>query len=537
MRKWLPLTAVCLGAFMLLVDVTIVTVALPDMAADMHTGFAGLQWVMDVYALALAALLLGAGSLADRIGRRRVYLAGLGLFAAASLACGLATGPAGLIAFRAVQGIGGAAMFATTMALLSGSYQGRDRAVAFGAWGAVNGAAAAAGPIIGGLLTEHFGWRWIFFINLPVCALAVHVTRKSVTESRDPHAKGLDLPGMATFTAGAAAVTWAMIRVGENGWGSPTTLGLFGLGAAAFAGFVLVEVRSPRPMLDLSLFRSGTFVAVMAAGLLLSGAAFSYLMYVSLWLQSAEGLSPVGAGLVLVPLSVAAFLVSAAAGRLLHGAPPRLTIGGGLVLIGAGALLQAWMLDAGDGWQALLPGLLVTGAGVGAATPALAATAMGAVSPTRAGMAGGALNTARQLGTALGIAVLGAVFHDGLRGGLGEAGRTLAEPLAGGGARQLLDAAPAGAAREALTGLVDAAFASGLRDTFLASAAMGLAGALAVFLLVRGAPRPAPPAPGAPAGAVTGRVAGPSVREPVSGTPAGGGDRPVHTDGDRVAHG
>ncbi|MEU9304260.1 MFS transporter [Streptomyces sp. NPDC048269] len=510
MRKWLPLTAVSLGAFMLLVDVTIVTVALPGMAADMRTDFAGLQWVMDVYALALAALLLGAGSLADRIGRRRVYLGGLALFAAASLACGLATGPGELIAFRAVQGVGGAAMFATTMALLSGAYQGRDRGIAFGVWGAVNGAAAAAGPIIGGLLTDHFGWRWIFFINLPVCALAVYVTLKAVAESRDPHARGLDLPGMAAFTTGAGAVTYAMIRVGENGWSSPTTLGLLGLGAAAFAAFVLVELRSSRPMLDLSLFRSRTFVAVMAAGLLLSGAAFSYLMYVSLWLQSAEGMGPVGAGLALVPMSAAAFFLSALAGRLLHAMPARLTIGGGLLLIGVGALLQAWMLDAGDGWPAIVPGLLVTGLGVGAATPALAATAMEAVAPARAGMAGGALNTARQLGTALGIAVLGAVFHAGLRGGLGDGGRELSEPLASGGAGRLLAEAPAGAARETLSTLVDAAFASGLRETFLVSAAMGLAGALAVFLLVRTGPRRGTGAPAA--------VPGQAV--PAAGTPA-----------------
>ncbi|WP_329198422.1 MULTISPECIES: MFS transporter [unclassified Streptomyces] len=500
MRKWLPLTAVCLGAFMLLVDVTIVTVALPDMAADMHTGFSALQWVMDVYALALAALLLGAGSLADRIGRRRVYLGGLVLFAAASLACGLATGPAALIAFRAVQGLGGAAMFATTMALLSAAYQGRDRGIAFGVWGAVNGAAAAAGPIIGGLLTEHFGWRWIFYINLPVCALAVYVTLKAVTDSRDPHAKGLDLPGMTAFTAGAGVVTYALIRAGENGWTSASTLGLLGLGAAAFAVFVLVELRTARPMLDLSLFRSSTFVGVMAAALLLSGAAFSYLMYVSLWLQSVEGMSPVGAGLVVVPLSLASFLVSALAGRLLHGAPARLTIGGGLALIGAGALLQAWMLDAGDGWPALVPGLLMTGAGVGAAIPSLAATAMGAVAPARAGMAGGALNTARQLGMAFGIAVLGSLFHAGLADGLAGSGRArgTAEALASGGAGRLLAAAPAAKA------WVEAAFVSGLRETFVASGAMGLLGALAAVLLIRSAGRSAggPQAGGRPAEAV-----------------------------------
>lgn len=486
MRKWLPLTAVCLGAFMLLVDVTIVTVALPDMAADMASdtpagGFSGLQWVMDIYALALAAMLLGAGSLADRIGRRRVYLGGLGLFAAASLACGLASGPAALIAFRAVQGIGGAAMFATTMALLSSAYQGRDRGVAFGVWGAVNGAAAAAGPVIGGLLTEQFGWRWIFFINLPVCALAVYVTLKAVSESRDPHAKGLDLPGMATFTTGAGAVTYALIRVGENGWTSATTLGLFALSAAAFAAFVLVELRSSRPMLDLSLFRSPTFVAVMAAALLMSGAAFGYMMYVSLWLQSAEGMGPVAAGLTMLPMSLAAFVVAAVTGKLMHGAPARITIGGGLFLIGAGALLMGWMLDAGDGWTALAAGLAVTGLGVGMISPALAAAAMGAVPPARAGMAGGALNTARQLGMALGIAVLGAVFQSGLEDGLAGSGQPhgTAGVLAGGGAGQLLHAAPAAGH------WVEAAFASGLRDTFWVSGAMGLAGALILIVLVR----------------------------------------------------
>ncbi|GAA0682983.1 MFS transporter [Kitasatospora atroaurantiaca] len=503
MRKWLPLIAVCLGAFMLLVDVTIVTVALPDMATSLHTTFADLQWVMDVYALALAALLLGAGSLADQIGRRKVYLAGLVLFAAASLACGLATGPAALIAFRGLQGVGGAAMFATTMALLSGAYQGRDRGIAFGVWGAVNGAAAAAGPILGGLLTEHLDWRWIFYVNLPVSVLAVVVTLRVVKESRNPEARGVDLPGLVTFTLSAGALTYALIRVGDNGWTSTTTLGLLALSAVSLLAFLLVQRSSSRPMLDLALFRSPAFVGIMIGGLLLSVAAFSYLVYTSLWLQSVLGLGPVAAGLALLPMSIVAFLVAGLAGRLLHGAPPRFTIGGGLLLIGAGALLQA-TLDAGSTWTALVLGLAVTGAGVGLATPAMASSAMAAVPQARAGMAGGALNTARQLGNALGIALLGAVFQAGLLDSLRTA-RTLPDPLRTadaltGGQAGAVIAQAAPEQRPAVGHLVHVAFASGLQDTFLVSGALGLAGGAAVLLLVRRPVAPARPPVTAPVG-------------------------------------
>ncbi|MFE0462414.1 MFS transporter [Kitasatospora sp. NPDC058965] len=494
MRKWLPLTAVSLGAFMLLVDVTIVTVALPDMAQGLHSDFTDLQWVLDAYALALAALLLGAGSLADRFGRRRLYLGGLVLFAAASLACGLAGTAGELIAFRAVQGVGGAAMFATTMALLNTSYQGRERGIAFGVWGAVNGAAAAFGPILGGLLTEQLGWRWIFFINLPVCVLAVAVTLRAVRESRNPQARGLDLPGLVSFTVAAGALTYALIRGAADGWGSTATLARFALSAVALLVFVLVQARGRAPMFDLALLRNPGFTGVLLGGLLLSGAAFSYLVYSSLWLQSVRGLGPVAAGLGLVPMSAAAFVTSAVAGRRLHGAPPRLTIGTGLALIGAGALLQA-LIGAGSSWPVLVPGLLVTGVGVGLATPAMAAAAMAAVPPQRSGMAGGALNTARQLGNALGIAVLGAVFQAGvvhrLRAGAVAGPQALADALTAGRAGQLLGRA-APDERGALSALVHAAFAAGLRDTFLVSGGLGLLGAVLVLLLVG---RPVEPAP------------------------------------------
>ncbi|WP_255360450.1 MFS transporter, partial [Frankia sp. EI5c] len=232
MRKWLPLVAICLGTFMLLVDITIVTVALPDIAVSLDASFSDLQWVMDIYALALAALLLGVGALADLWGQRRVCLGGLVLFAVASLACGLAPGAGALVAARGLQGIGGAAMFATTMALIASTYRGRDLGVAFGAWGAVNGAAAAVGPVLGGLLTEHLSWRAIFLVNLPLSVVAVALTLAYVTEFRRPSGARVDLAGTVTFTVSAAALVYGLIRAGEHGWGAAGTLSLLGLSAA-----------------------------------------------------------------------------------------------------------------------------------------------------------------------------------------------------------------------------------------------------------------------------------------------------------------
>ncbi|HET9171037.1 MAG TPA: MFS transporter, partial [Actinospica sp.] len=414
MRKWVPLIAVCLGTFMLLVDVTIVTVALPDMARRLDTTFTDLQWVLDLYALALAALLLGAGSIADRVGQRRVYLVGLVVFTAASLACGLSRNATELIAFRGVQGVGGAAMLATTVALISHLYQGRDRGTAFGVWGAVNGAAAAAGPILGGLLTQHLDWRWIFFVNLPIGIAALAMTIRVIPGYAAKPAPGerVDFAGLITFTIAAAAITFALIKGNDYGWTSTRTIALFAAGAASLCTFTIIELRAKTPLLDLSLFRARTFSGTMIGSLLLSVAAFSYLAYTSLWLQSVLGMSPVTAGLCFLPMSIAAFITASLAGRFLEHTSPQWLIGGGLLLIGAGALLQG-VISTNSNWTVLIAGLAVSGVGVGLSTPSLASTAVAAVGYQRAGMASGAVNTARQLGNALGIAVLGVVFHQG----------------------------------------------------------------------------------------------------------------------------
>ncbi|MFC4911428.1 MFS transporter [Actinomadura gamaensis] len=461
MRRWGPLTAVCLGAFMLLVDVNIVTVALPDMARGLDTTFGALQWVMDVYALALAALLMGAGTLADRIGRRRLYVGGLLTFAASSLVCGLSPDAGTLIAARAVQGAGAAAMFATTVALIAASYEGRDRSVAFGVWGAVSGAASGIGPILGGLLTQHLGWRWIFLVNLPVSAVAIAVTLRRVRESRNPDAHRLDVPGVLLFAVAAGALTFGLTRGGGLLWAS------VGVAVAAAAGFVLVQRRAAYPTLDLALFRRPGFVGVMVGSLAMSGAAFATLINTSLWLRSVLGLSPLEAGLVILPLPAVSFATSLLAGRLLHGVSPRWTVGGGLALIGLGGFAQA-VLDAGSGWTALVPGLVVTGVGAGLALPNVTAAAVAAVPAERGGMASGAVGAFRQLGYALGVALLGAVF------------------------RSAMDGDPA-ASHDA------AGFAAGLSAAYATAGALALVAAAAVLLLVRRDGRPAAAAPRAAA--------------------------------------
>jgi EmrB/QacA subfamily drug resistance transporter len=513
MRKWMPLVAVCLGTFMLLVDVTIVTVALPDMAVDLKTSFSSLQWVVDIYTLILAALLLAMGSVADLYGRRRLYLGGLVVFALASLASGLARNTALLIAARGVQGIGGAAMYATTIALLSSSYHGRDRGIAFGVWGAVSGAAAAAGPILGGLLTQSLSWRWIFFVNLPVSVVALVASRRSLAADRPAGGTRPDVPGLVTFTLGAAATTYGLIRAAAHGWGSAATLGLLGLGLAAFAAFILIERTRQRRgagvLLDLALFRRPAFCGVMIAALLLNAAAFAYLPYTSLWLQTVLRLTPVKAGLLgSAPLSLAAFVISALIGRFLHSRSPRWIIGGGLALVGAGALLQA-TLSGQSGDLALLPGLIVAGVGVGLATPPLVSSAMAAVPARSAGMAAGAVNTARQLGFTFGVAVLGGVFSarvarvldaagpesTGGRGGIG----AVAPAVSGGQAQAVLAHVPS-AQRGLLDHLVHAATASGLNQALLVAGLLGLAAALVTIVTVRRPVSPQAPDQHTPAG-------------------------------------
>ncbi|MFE5812827.1 MFS transporter [Streptomyces sp. NPDC056479] len=489
MRKWMPLVAVCLGTFMLLIDVTIVSVALPQMTDSLDASFSALQWVVDIYVLVLAALLMALGSLSDLAGARRVYLAGLAVFALSSLACGLAGSSEVLIAARGVQGLGAAAMFATNTALLASHYQGRDRGVAFGMWGAVNGAAAAAGPILGGLLTEHLDWRWIFLVNLPVAAIALYIGGRHLAASATRADRSIDLPGTIGFTLVATLLIFGLLHAGEDGWGDGTTLALFGGSALALVLFILVERGRRDPMLDLRLMRTPSFATLMAGAVVFSAAAFANLVFVSVWAQSVLGFSPVKAGLILMPFSGMSFLAAGLAGRFLANVPPQYPIGGGLLLIGAGSFLEM-SLTGTSGWTALLAGFLVAGVGVGIASPVLASAALAAAPPDRMGMAGGAANTFRQLGFALGIPAVGTVVSGVIADRLADSAlftRTddLADLVTGGQSAAVLASVP-GESRDAAQRIVEDAYAAGLDQVFLAGGLVAVVAGVLVLLVVRG---------------------------------------------------
>ncbi|MFD4510052.1 MFS transporter [Streptomyces sp. NPDC058457] len=498
MRKWGPLTAICLSTFMLLLDVTIVVVALPDMAHSLDASLSDLQWVVDGYALALAALLLGAGAAADIVGRRRVHVAGVVVFAVASLLCGVSSGPGMLVAARVLQGLGAAAMFATTLPLLGSVYQGRERGAALGVWGAVSGAAAAVGPLLGGVLTEGPGWRWIFFVNVPVSVVTVWLSLKVVPESRGTRGmRGMrvDWAGMATFAVFAGGMTYAMVRAGEHGWASAGTSTAFGLAAAALVAFVLVERRVAHPLLDLALLGKPAFVGVLVGALAFDGVAFGVIAYESIWMQTLLGMDPVDGGLALLPLPAAAMVVAMTVGALSHRVTARWTIVAGLLLLAAGSFAQAF-LDAGSDWTSLVLGLVLVGVGTGLLSPTVSGAALAAVPAERSGMAGGVVNTLRQLGYALMVAVYGTVLTSRM-------GDTLphdaAHTLAGGGAAFLRHGFPEHVLRSA--------FASGLNSALVTAGSAGLVAGLAVLALVRG-PRRA---------AGTGGDTAPAEQAPVTG--------------------
>jgi EmrB/QacA subfamily drug resistance transporter len=407
-KTW-TLLAVSLGTFMLLLDVTIIVVALPNIQHELGAGFSQVQWTIDAYSLSLAAFLLPTGSLADLYGRRRLFATGLTIFTIGSLLCGVAQEPWQLIAFRAAQGVGGAIIFATSLALLAQTFHGKERGMAFGIWGAVAGVSTAVGPVLGGLLTSGLNWRWIFFVNLPVGIFAIAVTLYRLEESRMPQARRPDVPGAIVFTLGLLSLVYGLIEAGHDGWGGSTVIGCIVVGVVLIAAFIVLESRVREPMFDLSLFRKPTFVGGSIAALGMNGSLFAMFLYIILYLQNGLHYSPLQSGLRLLVVTAATLVTGIPAGRLSAHVPVRWLIGPGLLVVGAGLLLMHGV-SVGSSWTHLIPGFIVAGLGSGLVNPPLASTAVGVVEPKDAGMASGINTTFRQIGIAASVAVLGSIL-------------------------------------------------------------------------------------------------------------------------------
>jgi EmrB/QacA subfamily drug resistance transporter len=408
----LTLAVVSAGTAMLLLDVTVVNVALPAIRADLGASFAELQWVVDAYALTLAATLLTAGALADRFGRRAVFAAGLIAFTAVSAACAAAGSGVALDVARGAQGIGAAAMFAASLALLAHEFQGADRSFALGVWGAVTGAALAIGPLVGGVLVDELGWRWVFLVNLPVGIALTVLTLRALPESRERAPRPADPAGLLAFGGACFALTFGLIRGNAEGWGSPAIAGSLAAAAVLLAAFVVIERRVAAPMLAPELFRIPPFTGTAVVAFAQSVALYPLFLFLAVYFQEVLEFSATGTGLRLLPLTLVLFVVAPLSGRLTSRVPLRLPLVAGLVLIGLSLLLMRGLTDASE-WTELLPGLLVGGVAIGTISPALAAAMVGVLSVERSGVASGINNTFRQLGIAVGIAGLGAIFTAG----------------------------------------------------------------------------------------------------------------------------
>jgi EmrB/QacA subfamily drug resistance transporter len=518
-KKWWTLIAVCVGIFMLLLDVTIVVVAQPSIQAGLHASFSDVQWTLDAYALTLAALLLTSGSLADRYGRKRLFAIGLAVFTLGSLLCGLAVDPLMLIVSRSGQGIGGAIMFATSLALLGSSFQGRERGVAFGVWGAVVGVSTALGPVLGGLITTDWDWRGIFLVNVPIGVLALALTIWRVTESRSPDPAPPDWAGFALLTSGLVALIYGLIRAGEDSWSDTGVIACLAAAAALLAAFLVLEGRVAHPMFDRSLLRVPTFAGGSIAAFAMNGSLYAVLLYLVIYLQDVLGYSALGAGLRLAVISLAQLATSFLAGRFSERLPARWLIGPGLLLVGVGLILTAG-LTGDSAWTHLIGGFIVAGLGSGLVNPPLASTAIGVVPPHQAGMASGVNSTFRQVGIATGIAALGSIFSSAI-------GRHLAgalPPALAGSAARIAGAVRQGAAgpliasfppadRAAVSTALRSSFAASLNELLYVTAGLAIAGAVGAALLIRSKDFHQPGGRGTPAAA--GGAAAPETAEPV----------------------
>src|SRR5262245_21975527 len=416
-RKWWTLGAVAFGLFMIMLDNTIVNVALPSIQSDLNLQISELEWVVTGYALTFGALMLTGGKLADLLGRRLMFVVGLAIFTLSSLGCGLAGGATSLIAFRVVQGVGAALMNPATLSIITVTFPPRQRGTAIGIWAGVSALALAIGPLVGGLITEHINWNWIFFINVPVGAFGILAAFAFIDESRDTsHEQRPDVPGLVTSALGLFALSYALIEANSYGWTSARILAAFAIAALSLAAFVLLELRQRLPMLELSLFRNRGFAGANTVMLLIGLAMFG-VFYVSLYVQQVLGYSPTQAGASFLPWTVLIILIAPRAGKLSDRIGPRPLVTFGMVVL-AGSLFWFSQLGVSESFWSLLPGMLLGGIGMSAAMAPVTAAAMASVRPDKAGVGSAVLNSMRQVGGSLGIAIMGAIVAAGVSSAL-----------------------------------------------------------------------------------------------------------------------
>jgi EmrB/QacA subfamily drug resistance transporter len=478
---------------MLMLDLSVVAVALPQIHESLNGSFADLQWVFDAYALTLAIFLVAAGSLADRLGRKKLFQVGFAIFTAASLACGLAGDATALSSFRAIQGVGAAIMFAVGPAMLGHEFHGRERATAFTAFGAAVGLAVATGPLIGGSLTSALSWRWIFYINVPVGVIAILIGALRVRESLNRRAHPTDWGGLVTFSIALAALVFATIRAPEQGWTSATTITLYVASAIFLVLFLAIERRlGERAMIDLAFFRNPTFVGISLVAMVGNAGALPSVFFETSYLQNMLHTDAWGAGLRFLPLTGAMFVAGAIAGTLIGKVPFRVLLGGSTLVMGIG-LLFLNLAEADSSWTVLIPSLIITGFGMGAFNPARAALAIGVAEPAKSGVASGINETFQQVGVAVGIAGVGALFQNRVASDFASSevgkqmGDSAAEQAAHGISAGSVDAVAksAGALQDQVLAAGRDAFMTAFHDAMTLCAILGFIAALIGFLMLR----------------------------------------------------
>jgi EmrB/QacA subfamily drug resistance transporter len=409
-RKWLALGLLSAVQFMVVLDIAIVNVALPSIKVDLGFSQDNLQWVISAYALVFGGFLLLGGRAADLLGRRRLFLAGLVVFTIASLLAGLAWSEASLIGARALQGLGAAVITPAALSILSTTFvEGRERNIALGVWGAVGGFGAAAGVLLGGILTSALSWEWIFFVNVPVGVAGFLLTPLLLHESRDASVKRFDVPGAVLVTSGLSSLVYAITQAGQHGWGADRTIAFFAASLALLVGFVAWELRHPEPLMRFGLLRTRTVSGANVAGLILGTATFAMFLMLTLYMQQVLGYSPMKTGVAYLSVALSAIFWSAVAGQLVTriGVKPVLALG---MTALTGGLLYFTQVSVGGSYVAdLLPGFLLIGFGLGFSFVPVSIAALAGVQPAEAGLASGLINTSQQIGGALGITALSTI--------------------------------------------------------------------------------------------------------------------------------